>query len=94
MEFGDPESLKRAWEKKRRLYESGIKPSADPVERLQRTKSRPESKKYMRLAIAANCYECVGRQRSYRRLIAECEGTNCHLHTLRPYKPSAEGKDR
>ena len=76
------------------MYERGIKPPANPAERFEKTKSRPESKNYMRLAIAANCYECVGAQPSYRRLIAECGSTGCHLYTLRPYKPTAERENR
>lgn len=80
------EHRERAFEKLRALRAEGKKPPANPSERFCMTKSAVGSKPYMRLAIAANCYECVGREQSYRRLIAECGIDGCALYSLRPYQ--------
>jgi len=91
MGFGDAESLKKARREKKRLREQGIKFPSNPEERFQQTKHPLGSKPYMRLAIAANCYGCVGRERSFRRLISECDLESCSFHELRPYKPTFNG---
>jgi len=57
----------------------------DPIERAER---KPTS---LKLAIAANCFQCVGGRHggppAYPALIRECEIADCALHRHRPYQP-------
>jgi len=84
------EHRQRARERVRELRDQGFKFPSNPEDRFRQAKSQVGSKPYMRLAISANCYDCVGREPNYRRLISGCEVATCPFHELRPYKPSSD----
>ncbi len=79
------EHRRRAKQRVKELREQGIKFPSNPEERFQQTKHPLGSKPYMRLAIAANCFDCVGKEASYRRSISGCQIITCPFHKLRPY---------
>jgi len=55
----------------------GIKP-LNPIEK---AKQNPKS---MRLAINAQCYDCMGRESGWRNEVKNCTSPNCPLFGFRP----------
>jgi hypothetical protein len=71
--------LQKARAKRAENVRLGIK----PLNPLQKAKQSPNS---MRLAINAQCYDCMGQESGRRNHIRECPSKNCPLFEFRPYK--------
>jgi hypothetical protein len=69
--------LQKAAIKRKRNREAGIKPP-NPIER---SKLKPNS---MRLAINAMCFDCMGQESGWRKMVKLCSSPNCPLYKLRP----------
>ena len=50
---------------------------------MERAKQNPKSRVF---AIAAFCYDCMGRESGWRNAVKECTSPNCPLFDFRPYK--------
>ena len=72
-------NLQKARAKRAENIRLGIKP-LNPIEK---AKQNPKS---MRLAINANCYECMGFAKSWRGDVRNCTSPNCSFYGFRPYK--------
>jgi hypothetical protein len=73
------EKLKRMWAKRAENIRLGIKP-LNPIEK---AKQNPKSRV---LAIAAQCFDCMGQESGWRNEVKNCPSKNCPLFGLRPYK--------
>ena len=71
--------LQKARAKKAENKAKGIKP-LNPIEK---AKHNPNS---MRLAINAQCYDCMGQESGWRNEVRSCPSKRCPLFGLRPYK--------
>ena len=71
--------LQKARAKRAENIRLGIKP-LNPIER---AKQNPKS---MRLAINAQCYDCMGRESGWKNEVRNCPSKNCPLLGFRPYK--------
>lgn len=75
--------LEIARQKNLERREQGIKPVVlDPI---AKAKANPQS---LRLAINGKCWDCIGAgaDPNPRRLIRDCEVTDCALWPVRPYQ--------
>ena len=73
------EKLKKMRAKRAENIRLGIK----PLNPLEKAKQSPNS---MRLAINAQCYDCMGQESGWRNEVRSCPSKRCPLFGLRPYK--------
>jgi len=65
----------------REAAKASKEPGAKRLTPIEKLALKPKSKAY---AIKAMCFQCMGAEPGWRKLVDECSSTACALYALRP----------